>query len=54
MDPKSVCYIVLAVLVFGILFGILLGSSGLAKPLLIIAGIIIGGKILLPLIFGRR
>lgn len=51
MHPQTVLNIALTILVIGILFGVLLGTSGLVQPLLIIVGVIVGGKILLPLIF---
>lgn len=54
MNTHAVLNAGLLILVIGILFGVLLGMSGLVQPLAVIAGIVAGGKILLPLFFGRR
>lgn len=54
MNAQAVLNAALAILVIGILFGVLLGMSGLVQPLVIIAAIVVGGKVLLPLVFRRR
>jgi hypothetical protein len=54
MIPPPALKAALAILLAGILLGILLGASELARPLLIIVGIIAGGRILLPLVLRRN